>query len=149
MTVIVKIDRVTREILPGEPENGDYVRITTASGAVIEQEYTEPSVAQSGPRPRELTKTQFRELCYAVLGALAVPQGTTMQQYASGLALFTGCIEECEESNDVGLRGLAAHFYDAPIFVKDRVELFFAMLVDAEIVTPQHAGAVLASWPAG
>lgn len=40
MTSIVKIDRQTGEVIPGDPQTGDYVRVTTPSGAVIEQEYT-------------------------------------------------------------------------------------------------------------
>lgn len=146
MTVIVKIDRATGEVLQGPPVNGDYVRIITSNGAVIEQEWTElPPLPP--PSPRELTKTAFREICYAVLGGLAAPESSPTEQYAVGLALFTGYIEQCEESNDVRLRGLAAHFYDAPVFVKDRVELFFTMLVAGGIVTQQQAGAVLAAWP--
>lgn len=43
MTTIVKIDRITKEVLEGSPQSGDFVRVTTDSGTVIEQEYTEPS----------------------------------------------------------------------------------------------------------
>lgn len=56
MSTIVKIDRATGEVLPGEPQNGDYVRITTAGGAVVEQEYTVPTP----PSPQRLDHAKQR-----------------------------------------------------------------------------------------
>lgn len=58
MTTVVKIDRETGNVLAGTPQTGDFVRITLASGAVIEQEYTAPA-APVPRRPNFISRVRF------------------------------------------------------------------------------------------
>lgn len=99
------------------------------------------------PVPRELTKTQFTERCYAVLGALSLPQGTQLEQYEKGMELFQEMIEALEAHSNAKLRRAAGHFKEATVFVKDKVDLFFEMLVTATLLDGTVKEAIIATWP--
>lgn len=138
MTQIVKIDRTTGDVISGEPQTGDYVRITTASGAVIEQEYTAPDA--SSPRPRVLSKTAFQDYAISQLGG-----GLT------GMARFTEIMDATRDSASGAVRFAFARYEAAQTFEKGNTDtLTSVMAADTTPghLTEQEQTAIIGNWPA-
>lgn len=143
MTRIVKIDRATGEVLAGPdnytPQSGDYVRITTTSGAVIEQEYTEPTAPQ--PRPRVLSKTAFQDYAISQLGG-----GLT------GMGRFTKIMDATRDSASGAVRFAFARYEAAQTFEKDNTETLTAVMAadsTAGHLTDAERAAIITNWPVG
>lgn len=137
MTQIVKIDRTTGDVIPGEPQTGDYVRITTASGAVIEQEYTAPEAPTS--RPRVLSKTAFQDYAISQLGG-----GLT------GMARFTEIMNATRDSASGAVRFAFARYEAAQTFEKENTATLTAvMAADTATghLTDAERSALIANWP--
>jgi len=141
MTVIVKIDRTTGEILTGPdnytPQSGDYVRITTPSGAVIEQEYT--VLPQVLPRPRVLSKTAFQDYAISQLGG-----GLT------GMGRFTEIMDATRDSAAGAVRFAFARYEAAQTFEKDNTATLTAVMAadsTAGHITDAERSAILTNWP--
>jgi len=137
MTTIVKIDRQTGEVIPGQAQTGDFVRITTASGVVIEQEYTEPTIPQ--PRPRVLSKTDFNKHGWSKIGMAA------FQKILEDVRKSTGTTDA-----DYEARAAVEQYDGAATFAKAEVEAIGVKIKNAGHMTQQQYDAVTGSnWPAG
>lgn len=139
MSEIVKIDRETGDVIQGAPQTGDYVRITTASGAVIEQEYTEPTVPQ--PQPRVLSKTAFQDYAISQLGG-----GLT------GMGRFTEIMDATRDSASGAVRFAFARYEAAQTFEKDNTETLTAVMAadsTAGHLTDAERAAIITNWPVG
>lgn len=137
MTSIVKIDRQTGEVISGDPQTGDYVRITTASGAVIVQEYTEPTVSSS--RPRVLSKTAFQDYAITQLG-----NGLT------GMARFTEVMDATRDSTNAAVRFAFARYEAAQTFEKENTATLTSVMAadsTAGHITDAERTAILDNWP--
>lgn len=100
------------------------------------------------PVPRVLDAADFSELCYAALGALALPDGSAEDQALAGIARF-GAILKAVRADTSDSVVAANDRYEsskaANRFAKDKVAQFFG-LIAAHITAPETA-AILASWP--
>lgn len=111
-------------------------------------DYEFPEEAERIVHYKRLDKTDFNELCYAALGALALPAGDALEKYAAGMGAFQTALEAAAaHPESATIRGAARHFNDTQGFVKAKVELFFGILISAGIISLQQAGVVFAAWP--
>jgi hypothetical protein len=141
MTIIVKIDRETGEVLAGPdnytPQTGDYVRITTPRGAVMEHEYTELPAPQ--PRPRVLTKTDFNKHGWSKIGMAA------FQKILEDVRKSTGTTDA-----DFEARAAVEQYDSATTFAKAEVEAIGVKIKNAGHMTQQQFEAITGNnWPVG
>ena len=145
MTTIVKVSCFPNEgdpqVIAGNPQAGDIVRITTSSGAVIYERYSPPQ-APSNPIPRILSKTAFMDVCQVSFGGNGV-----------GRARFGAIIRACAVSPDDEVRFVYERFQGATTFDKDVVSQFLTLLIskDTALITPPVSNAERAAmnsnWP--
>lgn len=139
MTVIVKIDRATGEVISGTPQSGDYVRIATTNGAVIEQEYTVPTAP--APQPRVLSKTAFQDYAISQLGG-----------GLAGMGRFTEIMDATRDSASGAVRFAFARYEAAQTFEKDNTETLTAVMAadsTAGHLTDAERAAIITNWPVG
>jgi len=108
--------------------------------------YTNPA----NPQPQAdvvFDKADFKEYCYGVLGAMALPNGTAQQKLEAGLARFGEIIMAADASTNPSVFAAFDQYSDATSYRKDRVSLFLSVLVNASIVTAQEYTAVTDNWP--
>lgn len=134
MTVIVKIDRVTGEVIPGEPQTGDYVRITTSSGAVIKQEYAAPPAP---PPPRPIVFRTGKDMALQLI--------TWLGGNAAARAALGAIVRACQGSAN-GADNFFAYYLTLENFTKDE---FLAVLnaVSVSIITQPQKDYVANNWP--
>ena len=132
------MDRATGEVIPGEPQNGDYVRITTSGGAVVEQEWTEPTPPPP-PGPRILSKTAFQDYAVTQLG------GGLM-----GMGRFTEIMDATKNSAAGVVRFAYSRYEAANTFEKENTSQLTAVMAadttDGHL-TEQERDAILDNWP--
>lgn len=141
MTIIVKIDRLSGEILAGPdnytPETGDYVRITTPRGAVMEHEYTEPSAPPL--RPLVLSKPEFNKHGWSTLGMAA------FQKILEDVRKSTGTTDA-----DYEARAAVEQYDSVSTFAKAEVEAIGVKIKNAGHMTQQQFDAMTGNnWPVG
>jgi hypothetical protein len=143
MTTIVKVscfpNEGTPEVIAGEPQAGDLVRITTSGGAVIYERYTPPAAPPS-PTPRVLSKTAFQDYAVTQLGG-----GTT------GMARFTEIMDATRTSESGAVRFAFSRYEAADKFEKTNTATLTAiMAADTATVghiTDDERDAILENWP--
>jgi hypothetical protein len=146
MTTIVKIDRETGEVIPGEPQAGDYVRITNGA-TVSEHEYTPPQ-PPAAPAPRVFDSADWKGYAYLVLGTIAAPSGTTDEKLAAGMRRYGAILKAARASEDEGTIAALDQYDDATNFRKDKVSIFLSFLnADGEIVTDAELAGIVGGWP--
>lgn len=137
MNTIVRIDRQTGEVLEGAPQDGDFVRITTAAGAVIEQEYTAETPYQA--RPLVLSKTAFQDYAISRLGG-----------GLAGMARFTEIMDATRDSSSGAVRFAFARYEAAQTFEKENTALLTAVMAADSTgghITEAERTAILDNWP--
>ena len=142
MTEIVKVscypNEGTPQVIAGDPQAGDLVRITTASGAVIYERYTPPADAPS-PRPRVLSKTAFQDYAVSQLGG-----------GATGMARFTEIMDATRDSSSGAVRFAFARYEAAVTFEKENTAaLTSIMAADSQAghIAGTERTAILYNWP--
>ena len=142
MTEIVRVscfpNEGTPEVLAGDPQLGDVVRITTANGAVIYERHTPPA-APPPPRPRVLSKTGFQDYVVSQIGG-----------GATGMARFTEIMDATRDSSSGAVRYAFARYEAAQTFEKENTSaLTSIMAADSETghLTAEERTAILDNWP--
>lgn len=131
------------QVIAGNPADGDLVRITADSGAVIYQHYTAPA-APPAPVPRLLSKTAFQDHVVGVLAALGDGQPTT------GMARFTAIMDATRDSAAGAVRFAFARYEAADVFEKtNTATLTTIMAADSQTghITSAERTAILTNWP--
>lgn len=142
MTQIVKVSCFpsdgTPQVLDGNPEAGDIVRITTAGGSVVYERFT-PQPQSPSARPVILSKTAFQDYAVAQLGG-----GTT------GMARFTAIMDATRDSQSGAVRFAFARYEAAQTFEKtNTATLTGVMAADSTggHITTEERTAILDNWP--
>lgn len=145
MTTIVRVDTIPAKINPvegvdynilaGDPSQGDKVRITTLSGAVIFEGCYTPQPAPPGPQPKVLS---WGDLALYLIGLLGGG--------ATGRAALGAIIGSCQASAQGADKFFAVYFQGQTQFSK---AAFTAVLADVStsIVSNAAKTAVANSWP--
>lgn len=142
MTVVARVscfpNEGTPEVIPGDPQLGDIVRITTPTGTTVYERYTPPPVPL-GPRPGLLSKTAFQDHAVTQLGGGAI-----------GMARFTEIMDATRESADGAVRFAYARYEAAQIFEKNNTaSLTQIMAGDSQAghLTGDERADILENWP--
>lgn len=142
MTKIEKVscfpNEGTPEVIPGDPQAGDLVRITTDNGAEIYERYTPPA-AQADPLPRILSKTAFQDYAVSQLGGGVV-----------GMARFTQIMDATRDSSSGAVRFAFARYEAAVTFEKQNTALLTQIMAgDATVghLTGAERLAIIDNWP--
>lgn len=137
MTTIVKVscfpNEGTPQVIAGDPQQGDIVRITTGGGAVIYERYTPPAPPPV-PQPKILSWGDLASYLIGLLGG-----------GATGRAALGAIIASCQAgtNND---KFFAVYFQGQTTFTKAE---FTGVLADVAtgIVTNGQKTAVANNWP--
>jgi len=139
MTTIVRVDRFPNEgspqVIAGDPQLGDIVRITTNTGAVIYERYTPPAPPPA-PGPIVLSATAFQDVCEAALGGNGV-----------GRTRFGKVIRDMSASADDEVLSVFKRYDKSQTFERGKASALFTLLVSKSILTAQERTAILAAWP--
>lgn len=142
MTEIVKVscfpNEGTPEVIDGTPSQGDIVRITTNTGAVIYERYTPPAEPPAA-KPRVLSKTSFQDYAVSQLGG-----------GATGMARFTTIMDATRDSVSGAVRFAYARYEAAQTFEKENTSaLTSIMAADSQVghITTDERAAIVANWP--
>jgi hypothetical protein len=141
MTTIVKVscfpNEGTPEVIEGDPQQGDIVRITT-DGAEIYERYTPPQ--NSASTPRVLSKTAFQDHAVSQLGG-----------GATGMARFTEIMDATRNSESGAVRFAFARYEAAQTFEKTNTATLTAIMAadtsTAGHITSEERDAILENWP--
>lgn len=145
MTTIVKVDTIPAKtnpvegidysVLAGDPAQGDKVRITTQSGAVVFEGCYTPPAAPVGPQPKVLA---WGELALYLIGLLGGG--------ATGRAALGAIIGSCQASAQGADKFFAVYFQGQTTFTKAE---FTAVLagVSTAIVSGAAKNSVSNNWP--
>lgn len=126
------------QVLPGDPDAGDIVRITTAGGSVVYERFT-PRPQPASPSPRILSKTAFQDHAVAQLGG-----GLT------GMARFTEIMDSTRDSQSGAVRFAYARYQAALTLEKENTaSLTAVMAADTQTghLTTDERAAILDNWP--
>jgi len=151
MTEIVKVscypNEGTPQVIAGDPQAGDLVRITTASGAVIYERFT-PAPSPPGTRPLVLSATGFMD---AAIAGLRTANGSTQaaaearfQEIIEGANNFAGSTEIAKR-----IRYVHERYAKATTFNKAVVVGMLALFRSAGVasLTADEETGMLAAWP--
>ncbi len=151
MTEIVKVscypNEGTPQVIAGDPQAGDLVRITTASGAVIYERFT-PAPSSPGTRPLVLSATGFMD---AAIAGLRTANGSTQaaaearfQEIIEGANNFAGSTEIAKR-----IRYVHERYAKATTFNKAVVVGMLALFRSAGVasLTADEETGMLAAWP--
>ena len=139
MSTIVKIDDWGGNVIPGEPQAGDLVRIDGR----VEKRFR--VIPPADAQPLDISKTRFMDICDTAWGDPLLFQ-TVMEAardavdadyptptYPAGLAIL--------------LRKAHARYEAAETFNKAVVAQLLGLFVTAGLLTQQQADDLLAAWP--
>jgi len=121
-------------------------RYTFDQGKIVGEEY----IPDPPSTPRVLDEAAWRDHAYAVLGALAQPNGVLEHNLLAGLTRYGAILKAARASDDDGVVG-ALDQYGAldKNFRKEKLALFLQVLASAGIVTPLEYAAIMSTWPTG
>lgn len=130
-------DGIDYEVLSGNPQDGDPVRISTGGGFVYT--YHKEPVARVA-KPRALAKTEFMDHCYSQLGG-----GLT------GVSRFGAVIKAARSSTEDTVVAAMERYDHAMSVEKENAAVFIGILKAASIasLTDNECDAVLDTWPSG
>lgn len=141
MTEIVKVSCFPNdgdpEVIPGAPQAGDLVRITTDTGAQIYERYSPPQ--PQAVAPRVLSKTAFQDYAVSQLGG-----GLT------GMARFTAIMDATRDSASGAVRFAFARYEAAATLEKSNTAtLTSVMAADTTTghLTDDERTAIIGNWP--
>lgn len=123
-------------VIPGDPQDGDLVRVTVGS-SVVYQRYAAP--AAYVPKPRTLSKTAFQDYAVSQLGG-----GLT------GMGRFTAVMDATRDSASGAVRFAFARYEAAQTFEKANTETLTAVMVADSTtghLTESERTAILDNWP--
>ena len=124
----------TPQVIPGDPQAGDIVRITTSHGCEIYERYTPPA-APPGPQPTVLSWGALASYLIGLLGG-----------GATGRAALGAIIKACQGSAQGADNFFAVYFTGQTTFTKAE---FTGVLADVAtgVVTNGQKTAVANNWP--
>lgn len=90
----------------------------------------------------------WREYCYAQLGAIVAPSCTNAEKEAAGLARYGEILKNVRASKVPAVIGAFDQYDNSPAFRKDRVTVFLGVLnsTDPKIVTDAELAAIVGNW---
>lgn len=147
MTDIVKVSHLPTSlsdvpsVVAGTPTDGDPVRITTGSGAVVYQTYTAPGSISA---PLTLSKTAFQD--HAVACLMSVNSSTQAQ----AMARFTAIMEATKTSSDGAVKFAFSRYEAAQTFEKTNTAALTALMAADSTtghLTTDERTAILDGWP--
>ena len=151
MTEIVKVscypNEGTPQVIAGDPQAGDLVRITTSSGAVIYERFT-PAPSPPGTRPLVLSATGFMDA--AIVGIRTANSSTQsaaearFQEIIEGAKNFAGSTEIAKRIRYVHERYAKATTFNKAVVV-GMLALFRAAGVAS--ITVNEENGIIAAWP--
>lgn len=99
--------------------------------------------------PRVLNGADFANHCYAQLGALQLPDGTSDQQLMAGVARRGAILLACKNTADPATFEVYTRFMKADAYVFDDNRTLMQVIGPAGsgIVTAQEAAAIIGNWP--
>lgn len=130
----------TPEVIPGDPQAGDLVRITTNTRAEIFERFTPPPPPPA-PLPRILSKTAFQDYAVSQLGG-----------GLNGMARFTEIMDATRDSSSGAARFAFARYEAAQTFEKDNTETLTAVMAadtTAGHLTAAERTSIIENWPNG
>jgi len=112
-------------------------------GQVTEIDLPDPPVA-----PLVFDSADWKGYAYSVLGAIALPLGTTDEKLAAGMRRYGAILKAARASTDDGTIAALDQYDDATNFRKDKVSIFLMFLnADGQIVTNTELAAIIGGWP--
>lgn len=124
-----------------------HVADDNVSGAVWNgSAYDNPTSAAT--KPKDYSPAEFKEFCYGVLGALAVPEGNSEQKILAGVRAFGAIRRAGLASEDDAIFQAMDEYNKAGAFEKEKTLRFLAILnsTTPKIVSDAQLEAIAGSW---